>query len=119
MCNIYNGIMCTILPSIEMPVQKESNNLMKPIKLHYSFDPEIHLQKIKKIQFLIKEKRPTLFTKSKLVNSVWGINGCSFRWSFEFVSVQAGGTHYNRFDFNVYLCIGYIVFSNRRAVPNL
>jgi hypothetical protein len=29
-----------------------------------------------KIQFLVKEKHPALFTKYKLVNSVWGINGC-------------------------------------------
>jgi hypothetical protein len=36
-----------------------------------------------------------------------------------FASFQAGGTHYNRFDFNVHLCIGYIVCTNRRAVPNL
>jgi hypothetical protein len=36
-----------------------------------------------------------------------------------FVSVQAGSTHYNRLDFNVHLYAGYIVCTNRRAVPNL
>jgi hypothetical protein len=35
----------------------------------------------------------------------------------KFVGVQAGGTHYNRFDFNVHLYVGYIVCSKRRAVP--
>jgi hypothetical protein len=37
----------------------------------------------------------------------------------KFVSVQAGGTHYKHFDFNVHLCVGYSVYSNRRAVPKL
>jgi len=36
-----------------------------------------------------------------------------------FGSVQAGGTHYNHFDFNVHLCIDYIACPNRRAVPQL